>query len=118
MTKNSSGIVGLTKAIEWFSKNDYTISLPLVDSQSYDLVVEKNCKLQTVQVKYTGYKRVKEYRKIGYYQIAMNKGYTIKSFDYLFIHTVENVNYLLKVSEIKNFKCITLYPKYDKYIVS
>lgn len=38
-------------AIAYFSTNGYTVSIPLNDTQDYDLVVEKDNILQTVQVK-------------------------------------------------------------------
>lgn len=42
-------------AIAYFSTNGYTVSIPLNDTQDYDLIVEKNGILQRVQVKATGY---------------------------------------------------------------
>lgn len=40
-------------AINYFTLNGYTISLPLNDTQWYDMVVEKDGKFQTVQCKCT-----------------------------------------------------------------
>ena len=42
---------GLGMAIAYFSTNGYTVSIPLNDTQDYDLIVEKNGILQRVQVK-------------------------------------------------------------------
>lgn len=40
-------------AIAYFGTNGYTVSVPLNDTQWYDLVVEKDGKLYTVQCKFT-----------------------------------------------------------------
>lgn len=44
-------------AIAYFTSNDYTVSIPLNDTQDYDLIIEKNNVLKTVQVKATGCKQ-------------------------------------------------------------
>ena len=43
-------------AIAYFTTKGYTVSIPLNDTQDYDLVIEKCNKLYTVQVKATGCK--------------------------------------------------------------
>lgn len=48
------GRAGLSLAIAYFGSNGYTVSLPINDTQWYDLVVEKNGVFQTVQCKMTG----------------------------------------------------------------
>jgi HJR/Mrr/RecB family endonuclease len=50
------GDVGLGQAIAWFTRNSYTVSLPLTDSQDYDLIVDKDNVLYRVQVKTTSNK--------------------------------------------------------------
>lgn len=50
------GKAGLSLAIAYFGTNGYTISLPLNDTQWYDLIVEKDNIFQTVQCKFTGSK--------------------------------------------------------------
>lgn len=45
------GDAALGAAIAWFTRNQYTVCLPLTDSQDYDLIVEKNDQLQRVQVR-------------------------------------------------------------------
>lgn len=46
------GNIGLGLAIQYFTQNLYTVSLPLNDSQDYDLIVEdKDGILKKVQVK-------------------------------------------------------------------
>jgi len=50
------GNAGLAIAIAYFGANGYTVSVPLNDTQDYDLIVEINGELQKVQIKATGYK--------------------------------------------------------------
>lgn len=52
----SKGRAGLSLAIAYFSLQGYTISVPLNDTQWYDLVIEKDGKFETVQCKFTGSK--------------------------------------------------------------
>lgn len=47
------GRIGLSMAINYFTCQGYTISLPINDTQWYDLVVEKDGKFYTVQCKAT-----------------------------------------------------------------
>lgn len=53
--KNSKkqGDVGLGVMIGWLTAKGYTVSIPLTDSQDYDLVVEMEHELKKVQVKTT-----------------------------------------------------------------
>lgn len=56
--KNSKkqGDAGLGQAIAWATSRGYTVSLPLTDSQPYDLIVDMDGKLQRIQVKTTSYR--------------------------------------------------------------
>lgn len=47
------GNIGLGTAIAYFTRNHYTISVPLNDSQDYDLIVDDGVKLYKVQIKTT-----------------------------------------------------------------
>lgn len=53
MTNREIGRIGLSMAINYFTIQGYTISLPLNDTQWYDMVVEKDKKFYTVQCKAT-----------------------------------------------------------------
>ena len=53
MERKMIGRLGLAYAITYFSKQGYTISLPLNDTQWYDLIIEKNGIFQSVQCKAT-----------------------------------------------------------------
>lgn len=52
-TNRDCGRAGLSLAIAYFGSNGYTVSVPLNDTQWYDLIVEKDGVIQTVQCKFT-----------------------------------------------------------------
>lgn len=53
-TNKEKGRAGLSAAIAYFGMNGYNVSIPLNDTQDYDLVVEKDNIFQKVQCKATG----------------------------------------------------------------
>lgn len=55
-TNKDKGRAGLSLAIAYFGSNGYTVSLPINDTQWYDLLIEKNGIIQTVQCKFTASK--------------------------------------------------------------
>lgn len=55
-TNKEKGRAGLSLAIAYFGTNGYTVCLPINDTQWYDLIVEKDGIMQTVQSKFTGSK--------------------------------------------------------------
>ena len=51
--RKQTGRIGLSMAINYFTLHGFTVSLPINDTQWYDLIVEKNGKFLTVQCKAT-----------------------------------------------------------------
>ena len=121
-TNKEKGNSGLGMAIAFFSTNGYTVSIPLNDTQDYDLIVEKDGVMQRVQVKSTGC-----IGKGGNYQVALKscggtsgKTYkTIKDTDVelIFILTEKQEMYLIPKREIKNSSTLSLYGEYEKFKV-
>lgn len=119
-TNKEKGNSGLGIAIAYFTNTGYTVSIPLNDTQDYDLVVEKENNLQTVQVKTTGCKT-----KYGKYQVALKscggtKGKTYKTIidtkvDLIFIVSADFMMYLIPREEIKNRTTLNLCKEYEKY---
>lgn len=119
-TNKEKGRSSLGIAIGYFSINGYTVSVPLNDTQDYDLVIEKDGKLETVQVKSTDCKT-----KYGVYQVALKscggtKGKTYKTVvntkvDKLAIITKELNIYIIPIKDIKNKSTLNLCSKYDVY---
>ena len=51
--RKQTGRIGLSMAIHYFTLKGYTVSLPINDTQWYDLIIEKNNIFKTVQCKAT-----------------------------------------------------------------
>jgi len=119
-TNKEKGNTGLGMAIAYYSANGYTVSIPLNDTQDYDIIVEKNNVFKTVQVKSTGCKR-----KNGNYQVSLKscggtKGKTYKTVietnvDIVFIVTEDMSFYEIPKDMITNKSTINLCNKYEKY---
>lgn len=53
INRKDIGRIGLSMAINYFTCHGYTVSIPLNDTQWYDLIIEKDGLFQTVQCKAT-----------------------------------------------------------------
>ena len=122
-TNKEKGNSSLGIAIAYYSSNGYTVSIPLNDTQDYDLIVDKDSILRKVQVKSSSCKT-----KYGNYQVALKscggtKGRTYKTVietnvDEIFI-LLENLEmYVIPIKEIQNKSTITICDKYNNYRVS
>lgn len=122
-TNKEKGNSGLGIAIAYFASHGYIVSIPLNDTQDYDLVIDKNNILQRVQVKSTSCKT-----KYGTYQVALKscggtKGKTYKTLintnvDMLFIVTDRMDCFFIPVKDIKNKSTLNLCNKYIKFKVT
>ena len=113
MTTNEKGNIGLGQAIAYFTSQQYIVSIPLNDSQFYDLIVEKEGKLQTVQVKYTSEKSKGNNFKCNLRTTSGTSRETLYSVietktDLLFCYCENGDKYLIPVKDIKNSNSITL----------
>lgn len=121
-TNKEKGNAGLAMAIAYFSTNGYTVSIPLNDTQDYDLVIEMDGNLSSVQVKAS-----ECLTKNNKYQVALKscggtKGVTYKTLvntrvDFLFVLLADKTMYLIPTNEIKNIATINIGEKYNKYKV-
>ena len=75
-TNKEKGNTSLGIAIAYYTSNGYTVSIPLNDTQDYDLVVDKDI-LKRVQVKSTACKT-----KYGNYQVALKSCGGTKAFNF------------------------------------
>jgi len=122
--KNSKmqGDVGLGAAIAHFTKIG-TVSVPLTDSQDYDLIVDINGSLKKVQVK-TSNQKIRRCFKITLCTKGGNKSrntikkFCSKSVDLLFCLTADDTSYLIHSEEVTSTVALTLFEKYDKFKIS
>lgn len=123
--KNSKkqGDAGLGAAIAWFTMRGYTVSVPLTDSQDYDLVVEIEGQLRRVQVKTTTHQRNGKYvatlkvsggNKSG---TGATKTFDQEAVDFVFILTEDSSKYLIPSVSIEGKYAISLCEKYEKFAV-
>ena len=121
-SNKEKGNAGLGIAIAYYSANGYTVSIPLNDTQDYDLVVDKYNILKRVQVKATSCKT-----KYGVYQVPLKScggtsGKTYKTIintdiEEIFILTGNMSMYIIPKEDIKNKTTLNVCSKYKKYQV-
>lgn len=122
-TNKEKGNTSLGIAIAYYASNGYTVSIPLNDTQDYDLIVDKNNILKRIQVKSTSCKT-----KYGNYQVALKscggtKGKTYKTVvetnaDDLFILTEAMQTYIIPIKDINNKSTLNICPKHERYRVN
>jgi hypothetical protein len=116
------GLIGLGRAVDWFCANGHAVSIPLNDSQPYDLVIEDwEGGLRKVQVKTTTCRNragnyVVDLRTNGGNQsFHTSKPFDNRSCDLLFIVTDDDALYVIPSSAITAKASISLYEQYDRY---
>ena len=123
--KSDQGNVGLGRAIDYYTSYGISSSLPLNDTQKYDLIVDKNNKLQRVSVKTTS--QLTENKK--YYRVQLkNSGgasgkckvrkFNNTSCDILFILTMSGTMYEIPSNLVNVGSMLTLNQNWDNYIVN
>lgn len=110
INRKQIGRIGLSMAINYFTLKGYTVSIPMNDTQWYDLIVQKNGIFQTVQCKATQTEN-------GSIDFRSTGGTSGKVYDNLLNHSeldwlfCVNKNYqmwLIPVKEITSKKQISL----------
>ena len=117
------GNIGLGKAIEYFSSHSIPVSIPLNDTQKYDLVADFNGGLQKISVKTSRNKKHNSSYEVLLKRSGGSSGNSkIKLFDnndcdYLFIYTADESLYLIPSIEITATNAICVGNKYTEYKV-
>ncbi len=120
-SSKDKGRVGLSLAIAYFGCNGYTVSIPLNDTQDYDLIIDKNSILNRVSVKYTG----RDFN--GVFEVSLRSmggsgkqyygNFGDSSADLLFIVTGNNTLYLIPKEKITTKSNFRLNENWKDYIV-
>ena len=121
MNTKTKGDIGVGQAIGYYTINSIEVLLPLGDKKPYDLVIDKDSKLQKVQVKYTSHKskynvfkcelRVKGGNKTGHTTYKYQEG----DFDILFVCTSKGDLYEIPYEALGGKAKINLGKKYLQY---
>ena len=110
INRKNIGRIGLSMAINYFTLQGYTVSLPMNDTQWYDIVVEKDGKFETVQCKATQTKEnTIDFRSTGgtngkVYDNLLNHS----ELDYLFCVNKDLDMWLIPIKDITTTRQITL----------
>lgn len=120
-TNKDKGRAGIALAIAYFGANGYTVSIPLNDTQEYDLIIDKDTILNRVQVKSTGRLEGNVFQvKLETYG-GNNKLYSYvkdSNIDILFVVTSDGTLYSIPKNVIIQKTALRLNNDFDKYIVS
>ena len=119
-THTQNGNIGFGYSIAYYASKGYIVSIPLNDSQKYDLVYDDGNSLNKIQVKTTRQKLKSGNFTVGLRTISGNKvlGFDYESFDFLLILTDDKELYEIPSIILKNYKnSITLGEKFQKYRV-
>lgn len=97
MNSSQLGNIGVGRAIDYFTSLGYVVSIPLTDSQDYDIIVDDG-NIQRIQVKYCAVKRddkrVKYRRRSGSKKRAIKKDEDVKC-DYVFVAGIDGIDWLI-----------------------
>jgi len=114
------GSIGLTAAIYKLTQLGYTVSIPLIDNQGYDLVVDIDEKLYKVEIKSTSVKcptgwsvQIKKVRPNRTTNVITP--FDSKSVDFLFVYTTEGDCYFIPSEDIETKSQLTVPGKYEVY---
>ena len=119
------GLLGLSAAIDWFTRNGYFVAIPLNDSQPWDLVVEDSAGvLSRVQVKTTT-RRARSGRFVvmletagGNQSFSTRKPFDNRASELLFVLTDEEDMYLIPCGEITVSRGLTLSGTCERFRVT
>lgn len=114
------GRLGLVNAIRDLTHLGYVVSVPLIDNQDYDLIVDIDGILNKVSVKsssvFTEDKVLVQIKKVRP-NTQNNKITRFDSslVDYMYIYSLNNKSWFIPTSEIKTGCMITLDKRFDDY---
>jgi len=120
---NKQDNVGMCYAMAYYSKLGWTISIPITDTQDYDLVVDNGEKLLKIQVKTTKWIDNGKYQvglrtTSGNKTVTKRKDFSENHCDILFVLTDCGECYSIPRDQITSTAQLTLGDKYFQYKVN
>lgn len=118
-TNKEKGRAGLAIAIGYFGSHGYTVSIPLNDTQDYDLLIDKDNTISRISVKATAQRSEYNIPIVNLVNSGGTKGSVYgrecnKNIDYVFVVNEEQSMWLLPKNILKT-KNMYLGEKYQKY---
>jgi len=124
MYQSVQGNLGLGKAISYFTSKGIPVSIPLNDTQKYDLIVDIDNKLYRVSVKTSRNTNNGISYSVQLRNTGGNRTGTVRqvpfdntSCDFLFIYTADENIYLIPAQDIEAKNSISVGNKYKEYQV-
>ncbi len=123
LNSKKQGDYGMTRAMAYFAEYGYTVSIPLTDSQDYDLVVDFAGTLRKVQIKTTSYIRNENYqvelRVKGGNQTGTgkSKNFDKEKVDYLYVLSSNGSSWLIPSIEINAKTILSLNQDFDRFFL-
>ena len=125
MNTKEKGDNALGCAIGYYLTHRYEVCLPIGDKRPYDLLIEKEGKIQRVQVKYAGFYRGKNQCFAGLRITGGNqsyhyaKKYNDDAFDILFVYTEKGAKYHIPWKKVQARSEISIENvKYKEFMIN
>lgn len=121
-SNKEKGNAGLALAIGYFGSNGYIVSIPLNDTQDYDLIIDNGNGLKSIQVKATSQRTEYGISKVSLKSSGGTNGSVYKrvsdtNVDYLFVVTELQEMYLIPLTDFSNKSVLNLGIERQKYRV-
>lgn len=122
MNSKAQGNIGLGQAIAYFTSEGYSVSIPLTESQRYDIIVDDGETLYRVEVKTSSFKRASyevQLATAGGNQSWNGKPKPLseRDCDLLFVYTLGGDRYVFPIEAVKGKAKLNLSPDKDQYKV-
>lgn len=117
------GNIGFGKAIEYFTSQGIPVSIPLNDTQKYDLIADFNGGLQRISVKTSRFSKNGTSYEVALKNSGGSSGKSVirkfdnTSCDYVFIYTANEDLYLIPTNQIQALNAIIVGNKYTEFKV-
>lgn len=115
LNSRKQGDVGTAHAITYFVTKGYTVSIPLSDSQTYDLIAEKDGFCNRVQVKTVFKRKENKYFYVELRTISNTRGKKLETrfldktkCDSVFILTSEDDRYIVPIESLTGLNGINV----------
>lgn len=107
------GNAGMSLAIAYFGCNGFIVSIPLNDTQDYDLIIDSDLGLKKVQVKFTDFKNkagnyVANLRSAGGTKGAVYSRVIDLKVDFLFVVCSDKTMYMIPLEDLTCTNSIVL----------
>ncbi len=119
-TNKQIGNAALGTAIGYFTNEGYTVSIPLNDTQDYDLIVDIEGKLHKVQVKGTTFKTKYDVYQVSLKSSGGTKGKIYKTIkdtdvDLTFVACEDGQMFLIPKEALNNTSTLNIGKEYLEY---